>query len=264
MRLSPRGALMALPCAGLVWLAACVSLNNSNQSGDCTKLGTLTLGDTLVDSVSSNTCRLTDGTYADFYTVAVDSQTKLAVSLRSHGQSAFLWLTDSTQALTALTTLTQSPDTSATLSLLLAPGTYRLAVNSYNSSPSGPFSVIATRDTTALHGCNPLWVTPGITTTQTITGADCNLGPTGTSYLYHLYLFMIQVGGELKLTEHSTGFSPEVLVVSQSGATVATSALDSTGTSAAVDYVPAGQDALLLWVGSSDTHQLGTYTLTIP
>jgi hypothetical protein len=260
-----RGALIALPCAGLIWLAACVSLDNPNQGGTCTRLGTIAVGDTLDDTVSSASCRLSDGTYVEFYTVAVDSQAKLAVNLRSHAQPAFLWLTDSTSAFVAITTFTQSPDTAATMALLLQPGNYRLAVNSYNTSPSGAFRVIVARDTTAVRGCYPVWVTHGITTSQTITGADCNLGPLGTSYLYHLYLHMIQSGEELKLTEHSTGFSPQVLVVSQTtGLTVATSALDTTGTNAQVDLQPSSPDALRLWVGSSDTHQLGSYTLTIP
>jgi hypothetical protein len=256
------GALVALGCIGVAAMTGCVSLDSPQLGGDCSKLGTLTLGQTLVDSVTTGSCRLTDLTYANFYTFAVDSQTRLTVTLHSRSQDAFTWLSDTTSLIKAITTATQSPDTVATMRLFLKAGSYRLAVNSYLSSPSGAFSVVTAPDTAPVRGCTPFWITSGVTTSQTITNADCKQGPLGTNYIYHLYLYMIPGGGHLNLTEHSTAFAPQVLVVSQSGAVVAYSATDTTHTNALVSYFPTAQDALLLFVGSSDTPGLGAYTLT--
>ena len=88
-------------------------------------------------------------------------------------------------------------------------------------------------------------------------------GPLGSSYFSHTYLTVILGGHDLKLTEHATGFTPEVLVSGQSGATLGTSTVDASGTNALLDYSPAADAALLLWVGSSDQRAFGPYTLTI-
>lgn len=255
-----RRALPALACAGLAAIAACASLDSPNPGGSCAAVGTLTVGDTLQDAITTSSCRLSDQSYVNFYNFRVDSQTTLAVTLESPLQSALMWVVDSASLAVGLS----AAGTATSMRIILRPGRYQLAVNSYSPSPSGTFRVLATRDASPVRGCVPVWVTSGMTTTQTITTADCTAGPLGVKYYYHLYLHSIQGADEVKLTEHATAFPPEVWLVSQSGAAVAYSSIDSTGANANVDYLPQGADYLLVWVGSTDSLQVGQYTLTIP
>lgn len=257
------GALIAIPCASLALLGACTSLTSEVQSTNCTQIGTLVVGDTLRDSITTSSCRQIDHTYANRYRFQLAAQTKLLASLSSPRQKAFLFVSDSVGAVIANSSITSPLDTAATLHLILKAGSYALGVSSVATSPSGPLRLIAGDDPSAVSGCLPIWVTTGITTTQTISGVDCTTGPLGSNYFSHSYLSVILGGHELKLTEYSTGFTPQVLVSGQSGATLGTSTLDTTGTSALLDYVPGADVALLLWVGSSDQRGFGQYTLTI-
>ena len=221
MRHTLRRALPALASAGLAGIAACASLDGPSPGGSCAPVGTLTVGDTLRDAITTSSCRLTDQTYVNFYRFSVDTQTTLLVTLKSPLQDAFVWVSDSTSLTIGISSATQNPDTVATSRLILKAGSYQLAVNSYGTTPSGSFRVIAAKDSSPVRGCVPVWVTSGITTRQSITAADCIYGPLGSKYYYHLYLYSILGANEVQLTEHSTAFPPEVWVVSQSGATVA-------------------------------------------
>jgi hypothetical protein len=256
------GVFAAMTCTGLLWVVACSSLTSEIQNNTCTQPGTIVVGDTLRDSVTSSSCHLNDGTYVNAYRFQVAAQTKLRVSLSSPLHRAFLLASDSVGVLIANTSLTSPVDTAATLHLIVKAGSYALTVSSYDAAPSGPLRLVAAPDTSAIMGCLPVWVTHGITTTQTITATACTTGPLGPTHYSHTFLTVVLAGSELKVGEQATGFVPEVLVVNQAGTTLATSAVDSTG-AAQVDYVPGADAAVLMWVGSSDQYGIGPYTLTI-
>jgi hypothetical protein len=263
VRQSIRGVLASLSCASLASIGACTSVTSQVQTGTCTDVGTLVVGDTLRDSVTASACRLTDGTYVKSYRFRVAAQTTLRISLSSPLQRAFLLTTDSDGVVIANTFITSPVDTAATLRLIATAGAYVVAVNTLAPAPSGPLRLVAMADTSAIRGCLPVWVTKGITTTQTITGSDCTTGPLGPTYYSHTFLTVVLGGGELKVTEHASGFTPQVVLVDRSGATLGTSALDASGTNALLDYSPGLPSALLMWVGSADALALGQYTLTI-
>jgi hypothetical protein len=257
----PASALIAIPFAGLVW--ACTSLSSEVQGTTCTQLGTLHVGDTLRDSITAGSCRQADRTYVNHYLIHLTGQTSLVVSLSSPLHQAFLFASDSSGVVIANSSITSNPDTATTLYLILRAGSYRVSVNSVTTAPSGPLRLVVGNDTSAIQGCLPVWVTGGITTTQTLTASDCTTGPLGSTYYSHTYLTVVLGGAELKLTEHATVFTPQVLVTDQTKAILSTSTVDNTGTNALVDYFPAGDAALLLWVGGTDPRGFGQYTLTI-
>jgi hypothetical protein len=259
-----RGASLVLAGAGLAGLGACVSLESPAVSPTCGTAGTLTIGAALSDAITSNSCRLSDLTYANFYKFRVDSPSQLAVSLTS-AAAATTWITDSAGALVANSAFNESAATTQSLRLIVKPGPYQLAVNSFATQPSGALTVTVAKDTTPVSGSQTaVWVTDSIATTQTITSGDHSDGPYGTRYYYHLYLRWVQGGSQLSLSEHSTAFDPQVVITSvNSGSAVGVSVLDSTNTTAVVSYSPGATDVLLLWVGSRDSLQAGKYSLTI-
>jgi len=264
VRHSLRGASRVIAAAGLLGVGACVSLDNPSPSPTCGVVGTLTIGVTLQDSLTSRSCRLTDNTYANAYQFRVDSQAKLVLSLSSPGGATLTWLTDSTGVMIANSYVTQQPDTTTTVRLILRAGSYEVVANSSGTTPTGPLRLTVARDSTAVAGNQSVtWLSSSVATTQTITTADHTDGPLGTKYYYHLYLRWVQAGAQLQLTEHSTAFTPGVQVSSLSGGTVAQSALDSTLTNASVSYGSASEDILLLWIGAADSLQVGAYTLTV-
>lgn len=260
MRLSFGVAFLILTGAALASFAC--SLDSTAPIVPCTRYGAYAIGDVLRDSVVASSCLEADGTYENLYRFQVAAQAKLRVTLSSPSDSAFLHVTDSAGVLIVNSVYSSSVDTAATLRMILKPGTYYLGVNSWHARPSGPFRLTAVVDNAPIAGCGPTWVTTGITTAQTITTADCTLGPLGSKYYFHPYYLVILANKELAFTEHSAAFPPQVYVVSSTGATVGVSVVDSTGTNGMVDFTPPGEDLLLLWVGSTDSLQTGPYSLT--
>lgn len=254
----------AVACAAVLGAAAC-SLDSSAPTGggDCTRVGTVALGDTLRDSLVASSCRQANGTYAAFYAIQVDSpQSQVRLALAS-GAPAFMVLGDARNAIIVNSLYTDTLGTTAAIRIIAKGGRYVIGVNSGGQAPSGAFSLTFARDSSPVRGCTPIWVTTGITTAQTLTASDCTFGPQGTKYYTHLYLAVILGNEELRLTEHTTAFPPQAQLVGQNGQTAGLSSLDSTGANAVVDFVPSTDNLLLMWLGSSDSLQTGAYTLTI-
>lgn len=261
MRLSFGGALLILTGAGLASFAC--SLDSTAPFVPCTKYGTFAIGDVIRDSVVASSCRESDNTYENLYRFQLAAQTKLLVSLSSPADKAFLHLTDSSGVLIVNSVYSWTVDTAATVRMILKAGTYYLGVNSWFQRPSGAFRVTTAVDNSPVAGCGSTWITTGISTSQTITGSDCTAGPVGSKYYSHLFLLVVLANKQVAFTEHSTAFSPQVHVVSQSGASVGVSVIDSTGTNGMVDHLTTAEDLWQLWVGSSDSLQTGAYTLTL-
>jgi hypothetical protein len=259
-----RGALHVLAAAALIPAGACVSLDNTSVSPNCSVVTPLTVGVTFHDAITSSSCRLTDQTYANAYRFSVDSQAKLKVTLVSPGGPVITWLTDSAGATVANSYITQAPDTTATVSLILKAGTYQLVANSYSTAPTGSVSLTVAPDPSTVAGSTTVvWVSQSVATSQSVTSGDHADGPLGSKYYYHLYLRWVRAGGSLQASVHSTAFTPGVIVASLQGGTVAISATDSTHTNATVSYAAPSEDVLLLWVGATDSLQTGAYTLTV-
>ena len=211
MRHTLGGALIAPLCASLSLLGACTSLTSEVQSNNCTQVGSLVVGDTVRDSVTASSCRQSDQTYSNRYRFQLTAQTKLRASLSSPLHKAFLFVSDSQGVVIANSSITSPLDTAATLYLILRAGSYALGVSSVATAPSGPLRMVALTDTTAISGCLPVWISPGITTSQTISTASCTTGPLGSNYPSHSYLTVTLAGRELKLTEHATAFAPQIV-----------------------------------------------------
>lgn len=199
----------AVACAAVLGAAAC-SLDSSAPTGggDCTRVGTVALGDTLRDSLVASSCRQANGTYAAFYAIQVDSpQSQVRLALAS-GAPAFMVLGDARNAIIVNSLYTDTLGTTAAIRIIAKGGRYVIGVNSGGQAPSGAFSLTFARDSSPVRGCTPIWVTTGITTAQTLTASDCTFGPQGTKYYTHLYLAVILGNEELRLTEHTTAFPP--------------------------------------------------------
>jgi hypothetical protein len=157
--------------------------------------------------------------------------------------------------------LTNAPGSATTVRMMLGSGSYLLAVIPLNMGQSGAFRFVAATDTSAVSGCDPVWVTPGITTSQTITAADCGLGPFGSLYYTHAYTLVLLQAQVVTFTEVSTSFPPELALAG--GGNTLTSGSDTTSTTASIAAIALGQGAYTVWVGSSKTGQTGSYTLQI-
>jgi hypothetical protein len=252
---------LAVATAGAVMVAAC-DLTTRPPAGTCNKVTAYTVGDTARDSLASNDCQQSDGTYIDFHNFTLDTQSSLRISLSSPTNPAILQLFDSRGAVVANSYAEAGlADTSATLRVILSRGTYGIGVRASRRNAKGAYRLIAADDTAAVAGCGFVWVTTGTTIAQRILNSDCTSGPGGSAYIYHVYTIVLLQSQTLDITEHSTAFAPQLYLVGATGTT--TSTVDSTGTNAVMSYLNSLQGAFQLWVGSSSVAALGDYTLTL-
>jgi len=255
------GLAFAMACAGAVVVAAC-SVATAPPTGLCNQVSPYVVGDTARDSLATGDCQQSDGTYIDFHNFTMDAQTGLRISLSSPTNAAILQVFDSRGAIIANSFVqTGIADTSASVRLILAGGTYGIGVRGAKKGGKGPYRLIATTDTAVVGGCGYLWVTPGTTMSQRIVNTDCATGPGGPGFLYHVYTIVLLPSQSLDITEHSTAFTPQMYFIGATGST--SSSVDSTGTNAGISFLNAGQGAYQLWVGGSTTAALGPYTLTL-
>ena len=248
-------AILALAAALGAPVAAAACLGGTDNGCVATvPIHNYTLGDATADTVTSQTCR-------HLYQFAVDSQTNVRFNVSSPGLRTYLQLFDQRGAIVMNSALTRSPDTATSVRLMLGSGNYLLAVIPANLGQRGTFSLASVTDTAAVSGCERVWVTPGITTSQTITAADCGLGPSGSSYPTHAYVLVLLRSQTVTVTETSASFPPELQLAGQGNTDIATP--DTTGTTASLAAIAQAQGAYTLWVGSSVAGKTGRYTLQI-
>ena len=247
-------AIVALAAALGAPVAAAACLGATSVGCALAPVHDYTLGESTADTLTAQTCR-------HIYQFAVDSQTGVRFELSSPGLATYVQLFDQNETIVMNSTLTNPPGAATTVRMMLASGSYLLAVIPVNVGQSGAFRFATVTDTAAVSGCNPVWVTPGITTSQTITTADCGLGPSGGAYYTHVYALVLLQAQQVTLTETSTSFPPEVQL--SGGGNTVTSTPDTTGTTASISAIALAQGPYTVWAGSSSAGKTGTYTLQI-
>jgi len=250
----------ALVAASLVvGVTGCPSLASTLPAG-CTKSTTIAVSDTVRTSFGTNTCTQGNGTWADFYNLVLTSQSNLVVSVASPGLATYLVVYDQNRTPIAASNLVSAPDTAATVRVMLATATYQIAVIDTLGKP-GPYRLSISPDA-APPGCGLIWITPRITTTQTLTNSDCTAGSGGTLHYYHHYEMAMLFAQSATFTAQSNAYGPSLTLYSSLGTSQASS-LDSTGSVATLAAFAQTQDYYQLWVGSVSALRTGAYTLTV-
>jgi len=213
-----------------------------------------TLGDTATDSLTSEIC-------SHLYSFTVTGQANVRIRFSSPQTQTYLQLYDSRGAIVMNSAVVQAPDTTTTMRMMLGDGSYGLVVLPLSRGQSSPFTLSVVPDSSAVSGCNPVWVTTGVTTTQTLTPLDCTQGPAGAGFYTHVYLLVLLANQTTTITENSSALAPAVYMAGPSG--TITSTPDSTGAVATVATLVSTQGAYTLWVGAATQGQAGKYTLQI-
>jgi hypothetical protein len=110
--------------------------------------------------------------------------------------------------------------------------------------------------------CDEVWVTIGISTSQSLAETDCAQG-----VVHDEFRLILQAGESLTLTQSSTVFDPSITLLNGVGATVG-SDIGTTSEAAVVTFTaPASPvlaaDRIVAGSASSEPTQTGAYALTI-
>jgi hypothetical protein len=240
-------------------IAGCPSLASTLNTG-CTKIATITVGDTVRTTIGPNSCQEADGTNVDFYSLTVSGQANAVIALYAPGLRTYVQVYDPLHTPVVSSNVFQTPDSTASVRVMLAPAAYQIAVRDSLAGTQGAYRLSVTNDTAPAAGCGLIWITPGITTTQTLTTADCTASGSGTTHYYHHYEMVMLFSQSNVFTDTSTAFSPSMTLFASTGSSV-NSTLN--GTVATIAAFAQSQDYYQLWVGSAAALQTGTYKLTV-
>lgn len=132
-----------------------LTVGADGQLPACEASGQLAPGDTVQDALSTADCLLTDGRFADLWTVRLDTASLITVGLESGELDAFLLVADSLRQ-----TIDMDDDgggsNNARLTLALEPGLYQLWATSHAPDETGAYSLYVVPGESGAVGAAPV------------------------------------------------------------------------------------------------------------
>jgi len=219
-----------------------------------------TIGSMVTGALSPSDCSFGDGSFYDSYSFAATATTSVRINLSAATFDTFLFLTDAGGNVLAFND-DDANSTNSTFRVLLGTSSYLIDANSLSPGISGAYSLSTAIIAADVSGCEEVWVTPGISTTQAIAASDC-VDASGPFY-HDEYLLRIRSGQSLTVTESSPGFDPFMLLVRLDDQAVVATA-GGTGTDASFTYTNPGAATYYAIVAATNLpSKTGAYTLSI-
>ena len=224
------------------------------------------MGSTVNGALNSADCDFGDGSFVDFYSFSVapagDLPESVSFTLAAEFDT-FLFLFDADQILRALNDDTPDAGTNSTIRILLARGDYVIGANSLNPGRSGEYELSSATAPESVTNCGEVWVTIGISTSQSLADTDCAQGVVLSDH----FRLILQAGESVTLTQSSTVFDPSLTLLNGTGTTVG-SDVGTTSEAAVVTFTAPAAPALAAYTivagtASSEPMQTGAYDLTI-
>lgn len=259
---------MALPKPLRVGSAAALTLllascDDNTGPDACTIAVDYSIGEATGGSLSGSDCRLSDGSFADFYLFTVAPQASVRFTLSSAAFDAFLVLLGNGSADGPLVALNDDEDASTTNSaihIILAAGDYVIAANSLFGNETGGYSLSSSDVAEENAGCAEVWVTRGIATADSIKATDCV--ETGPFYSDEFSVVLFQ-GQTLTVTMTSSEVDAYLELERGDGTVVDFDDDSAGGTNAQIVYSVPTSDFYTIVASTLDPDTTGAYALTI-
>lgn len=258
------GAQTVTATAGGMTVTFTVTATNS-----CTMTGAIAAGDTVAGDLTTSPCAMGDGTAAQSWSFQQPSgQSAVSFVMRSTGLPIFdtvLLLhrgafTRYDQIIAGNDNDPSGTTTDSRLDIILGPGSYVLSGNNFDPGATGPFTITADSWSGDLTHCAEAYVTPGITTSQTMDASCSYSGTLRNIDLAGLYLVK---GQTVQIDMSSAAFDPEIDLYLNSGQLVALDDNGGGGTSARITYTAPANAVFVIFATSPAVSQTGAYTLSV-
>ena len=239
-----------------------------NATNECNISGTLTAGGSVNGNLSTSPCAMGDGTAAQSWTFQqATGQSVVSFTMQSTGAPMFdPVLILHRNAFTRFDGLLGFNDddpagvtTDSRLDAILGPGTYVVSGVNLYAGETGPFTITAESWSGEFSDCGKVFITPGITTDQTMT-ASCYYIASGQN-VDPIRMYLAQ-GEKVQIDMSSTAFDPALDFYSSGTAPVAQDDNGGGGTSARITYTAPASGIYLIVATAPTPAQVGAYTLT--
>ena len=230
----------------------------------CTMRSTHTFGTSTGGVFSSGDCKLSDGSFVDFYTSSVP-QAGAYFFRESAAFDTYLLL-----GMPDGTKIGENDDepgagTNSAVKALLPAGDYLLAPGTLDPNVTGDYAISSTTAPTDVANCEDVFVVRNITTTQNLATTDCNLAGAGATPIYYDgYFIFLTAGTSVTINMTSATLDSFLQLVRFDGAVVAENDnIDGSTNDSRITFTVTQTNYYAIFARSVPTTAVGTYTLTI-
>lgn len=237
-------------------------------TNDCAVTGAIAAGQTVNGDLRASPCGLGDGTAVQSWSFTqATGQSAVSFAMHATGSPSFdTYLLLHRTAFTAFERVLAVNDDDggspidSRMNVILGPGNYVVSANNFTPGEAGPFSMTADAWSGDFENCDNVFVTPGITTAQTMT-LSCSNQSTG-QYADKAILYLAQ-GQQVQIDASSAAFDPRIELYAADGTPLAQAEDGGGGTSARLTYTAPGEGFYVVVLTSHTPAQTGAYTFSI-
>jgi len=246
----------------------------------CTTFTSYGIGDSVNATLSSGDC-LRQQWFYDYYLVNFASPAQQNVRVKMHGLGAFddpfvdyyTFANGSIQQIVAFdddSILGQEGARNSQLDIIF-PGdtTFVIGANSFAPFTTGNYTLTSENRTYAMNGCRAVWVTRGISVTDTLKATDC-VDSSATPKYYEVGRIVAFAGTVLTLTMRSSALNPmlslyrlDPVQYTRALATSNDDSLPGTNTNAFIQFTVPANNFYDIVIGTSTGAQTGEYTFAV-
>lgn len=225
-----------------------------------------TIGETRTGVLATNDCHAGGAYYTDFYQFTVGAQQSVVATMTA--TTFDTWLDAYRGRQIALNDDQGPGTTNSRLELIVAPGDYVLAPNTYSANVTGAYTLTSAVRAQTLAGCaEEIFVTRGVTITDGLSVSDCPDTVAAGVFYSDLVGIIGFPGDTLKFTQRSAAFDPMLTLfrLDSIGLVVVASNDDSTAatTDAFVSYPVTQAAVFVASMSSFDAAATGAYTIAV-
>ena len=235
---------------------------SANATDPCSTAIPHLLGSTTNGKLSLQDCRLSDGTFADFYAVDLPAAGTYVFSQTASTFDTYVALLAANGLLIGINDDVGTDTTKSSLKVIVPAARFIIAATSFSSNATGNYTITSATSTAHITGCEDVFVVRGISTSQSLQSSDCALnGIFGDQYV----IFLLQ-GQPVSVSMSSTEVDsyPEIHAAGNNTILASNDDVDATTGNAQVTFTPDRSDFYVIAARSPTAGMTGAYTLTIP
>jgi len=184
----------------------------------CSTALTHTFGSTSSGSLSLSDCRLSDGSFVDFYVVSLPTAGTYLFTQSGSFDTYLALLTTNVTVIGVNDDFGSAANTS-TIKALLPAGNFLLGANSYDPNVTGSYTLASSTTTAQVTNCEDVFVVPGIASDQSLQTTDC----TNNGILADDYVIYMAAGQAITVTMTSSALDSYLEIFADGNAAVLTS-----------------------------------------
>ena len=229
----------------------------------CPSVGSITLGGQVSGALAAGDCRYSDGYFTDRYTFTLAAATTVLFTQNATVFDPFIELHADNRLLALNDNVSFPSDLNSAMRVVLPPGTYQLGASSGPANQTGAYTLGAQTATSAMGGCDAVFVLAGITADQELDETDCLEPP---EFYFEVFLIFMEAGRSYTITVSSSVFETYLTVgrATSSGGLIEVQADEhSDGMNSRLVYTATADDLYVILASSGAQATSGAYRLTI-